>query len=101
MPAARKAVITGVGVVSPIGLGRDAFWQALLSGQSGVVPVTIELGTVPVKIGGEVKNFAPQKYVKPRKALKLMCRDIELGFAAATLAVEDAGLATDQVDSER
>lgn len=101
MPAARKAVITGVGVVSPIGLGRDAFWQALLSGQSGVVPVTIDLGTVPVKIGGEVKNFAPQKYVKPRKALKLMCRDIELGFAAATLAVEDAGLATDQVDSER
>jgi 3-oxoacyl-[acyl-carrier-protein] synthase II len=102
MPAARKAVITGVGVASPIGLGRDAFWQALLSGQSGVAAVTIvDLGTLPVKFGAEVADFSPQKYVKPRKALKLMCREIELGFASATLAVEDAELATDQVDSER
>ena len=101
MSAARKAVITGVGVASPIGLGRDAFWQALLSGHSGVAPVTVDLGTLPVTFGGEVEDFVPQKYVKPRKALKLMCRDIELGFASATLAVADAQLETDQVDPER
>jgi 3-oxoacyl-[acyl-carrier-protein] synthase II len=102
MSAAPKAVITGVGVVSPIGLGREAFWQALRSGQNGIRKVTtVDLGTLPVKFGGQIEGFDAKKHVKPRKAIKLMCRDVELGFAAATMAYEDAGLDGDQLDSER
>ncbi len=102
MSSAPQAVITGVGVISPIGQGREAFWQALLSGQNGIRQVTtVDLGNLPVKFGGQIENFDAKEHIKPRKAIKLMCRDVELGFAAATMACEDAGLDSDQVDSDR
>ena len=56
----RRVVVTGMGVVSPVGIGVDAFWNALLSGKSGVTPITeFDPTDFPVKIAGEVKDFDP------------------------------------------
>ncbi|KLU04488.1 3-oxoacyl-[acyl-carrier-protein] synthase, KASII [Rhodopirellula islandica] len=106
-------VITGVGVVSSIGLGREAFTQSLLQANSGVIELVdstvgdrnatarfkFEEGhsgpTQPesaVEIGAPITEFDPKQYVKPRKALKVMCREIQTSFAASQMAIEDAGL---------
>ncbi len=100
--ATHDVVITGVGVVSPIGIGRDRFWAALTEGRSGVKPIRAfaEAG-LPVCIGAEVEQFDPKEYVRPRKSLKVMCRDAQLGMAAATLACQDAGLKAGCVDPLR
>ncbi|MDP6445516.1 MAG: beta-ketoacyl-[acyl-carrier-protein] synthase family protein [Pirellulaceae bacterium] len=96
----KDILITGLGVTSPIGIGRDEFWESLLAGKSGVraLPEGTEL---PVHIGADVESFEPKLYVKPRKSLKVMCREVQLGYSAATLAVGDAGLDAAEVDSDR
>ncbi len=91
MNPSREVVITGVGVVSPIGIGREAFWQSLCEGRSGVGPLAVFDGTsMPVSFGAELKEFDARQYVRPRKALKVMCREIQTAFSAAMLAIEDA-----------
>ena len=93
MNPSREVVITGVGVVSPIGIGRQAYWQSLAEGSSGVAPLTLYDGkSLPVSFGAELKGFDARQYVRPRKALKVMCREIQTAFSAAMLAVEDAEL---------
>src|SRR4051794_28149666 len=65
----RDVVITGVGVVSPIGVGREAFWTSLLSGKSGVGPITrFDSSGLPVHFAAEVKDFDAKAYIKPRKS---------------------------------
>ncbi len=89
-------------MVSPIGIGRDRFWTALTEGHSGVRPIrAFAAAGLPVRIGAEVDDFDPKAYVRPRKSLKIMCRDAQLGMAAATLACQDAGLSAGMVDPER
>jgi len=98
----RDVVITGVGVVSPIGIGVDAFWQGLSTGTSGVAPISLfDASGLPVGFGGEVRDFEPKRHVRPRKSLKVMSRDIQFGFAAADEALTDAGVAEGSVDPER
>ena len=97
----KDVVITGVGVVSPIGIGRSAFWQSLLSGTSGIAPLARDFGEHPLTYGGELKDFDARSYVKPRKAIKLMCREIQSAFAAASLAVEDAQLDANATNPDR
>ena len=95
-------VITGVGVISPIGIGTDAFWHALLEGKSGVRPIDLfDANGLTVRFGGQVPSFDPKLYVRPRKSLKVMSRDIQFGFAAADLAIADAGISNDKLDPER
>jgi 3-oxoacyl-[acyl-carrier-protein] synthase II len=97
-----EVVITGLGVVSPIGIGREAFWAALVQGRSGVRSIGLfDATAMPVHIGGEVTDFQPAAYVSKRKSLKLMSRDAQLGVAASTLACHDAGLVRGGVDPER
>jgi len=84
-------VITGMGVVSPIGIGLDAFWASLREGRSGVRTLD-QFAECRVKFGGEVQDFDPKRYVKPRKSLKVMCREIQLAYAACAMAIEHAGL---------
>jgi 3-oxoacyl-[acyl-carrier-protein] synthase II len=102
MGRAREVVITGVGVVSPIGIGNNAFWSALVGGRSGVRTVRGEGGAPldPV-LHADVQDFDPKAYIRPRKSLKVMSRDIQLGFTAAELAAADAGLDDGSVDPER
>jgi 3-oxoacyl-[acyl-carrier-protein] synthase II len=102
MPAMRDVVITGVGVVSPIGIGTEVFWGSLASGTSGVGPITLfDTSSLPVGFGGEVRGFDPKQHVRPRKSLKVMSRDIQFGFAAADQALSDAGVGQGAVDPER
>ncbi len=88
-----EVVVTGMGVVSPIGIGQDEFYTALMEGRSGVSVIeSFEQTDLPMRIGAPVRNFEAKKYVKPRKALKIMCEPIKFGCAAASMATEQAGL---------
>lgn len=102
MSFARDVVITGLGVVSPLGIGREAFWTSLIEGRSGIRPsAMLTKVDFPVKIAGEVADFDGKQFVTPRKSLKVMCREIQFAYAAASLAMTDAGLATGTYDSDR
>ena len=102
MSQRRKIVITGLGVVSPIGVGKTPFWESLSAGQSGVSasPLLSESG-MPICAGGHVKDFDAKLYVRPRKSLKVMCHEIQMAVAAAAMAVEDAGLTPQSADPDR
>ena len=98
----REVVITGVGVVSPIGIGREAFAASLAAGRSGVRRLDLFVDSdLPAPIGAEVRDFDPKLYVRPRKSLKVMSRDIQFGFAAADLACADAKLRDHPLDPDR
>jgi 3-oxoacyl-[acyl-carrier-protein] synthase II len=102
MENSRDVVITGVGVVSPIGIGADPFWHALLAGESGIRPIDLfDSSGLTVQFGGQITGFDPKLYVRPRKSLKVMSREIQLGFAAADLAMADAGIVNDRLEPER
>lgn len=97
-----EVVITGIGVVSPIGIGREPFWESLLAGRSGIRPLGgFDVSELPTRIGGLVPDFDPRPFVAQRKSLKLMCRDAMLGIAAARLAWQDAAIADGAVAPER
>jgi 3-oxoacyl-[acyl-carrier-protein] synthase II len=101
-PSHRDVLITGLGIVSPIGIGRSAYWESLLSGKSGVGFISqFDASALPVAIAAEVRDFDPKEFVRPRKNLKVMARDSQLAVAAVELACEDAGLTSQQVDPER
>lgn len=99
----REVVITGLGVVSPIGIGRDAFWAALDAGQSGIreVPALAQARDVPLRLAGMFTDFDAKQYVQPRKTIKVMCREIQAAYAAAMIAMQDASLVKDQFDPMR
>ena len=89
----KRVVITGVGPVTPIGAGKNKFWNALMEGKSGVDLVTrFDTSDFKTKIGAEIRDFDPQDYgIKPKDA-KRMDLFTQYGVAGATLAIEDAGL---------
>ncbi|MDZ7617284.1 MAG: beta-ketoacyl synthase N-terminal-like domain-containing protein, partial [Patescibacteria group bacterium] len=92
MASGHQIVITGIGVVSPIGIGGDAFWASLRARRSGVRDLgLLQDPALPGTIGADVADFDPKRYVRPRKSLKVMSRDIQMAFAAADLACEQAG----------
>jgi 3-oxoacyl-[acyl-carrier-protein] synthase II len=98
----RDVVITGLGVVSPIGIGTKAFTASLRDGRSGVRPISLfDASGFPVRIGAEVADFDPKAYVRPRKSLKVMSREIQFGFAAADMAMTAAGLQQGQAEPDR
>ena len=89
--SSRRAVITGVGVLSPIGLDAAAFWQSLHEGRSGIRPITaFDPSTLPVRFAGEIPDFDAKNYVdkKDRRSLKMMARTIQLAVGAAQLALD-------------
>ena len=95
----RTVVITGIGPVTPVGVGRGPFWEALTSGRSGIDEITLfDASEFPVRIAGEVKDFDPAEWMD-RKAAKRTDRVVHLAVAAAKLAWEDAGRPA--VDPER
>ncbi|MFO1021705.1 MAG: beta-ketoacyl-[acyl-carrier-protein] synthase family protein [Planctomycetales bacterium] len=99
---ALRVVITGVGVVSPVGTGKDRFWDNLLQGRSGVDFLrSFPNMDLPSKFAAEVRDFDPLRYLKQKKMLKVMSRDIQLGVAAASLAFGDSGLKTGDYDPDR
>ncbi|TWT52747.1 3-oxoacyl-[acyl-carrier-protein] synthase 2 [Rubripirellula amarantea] len=106
--SARNVFITGLGIVSSIGIGKEAFFEGLLEKRSGVTSLAdrTDEGAVPRKqdldpknpaaglwIGAPILDFDAKLYVTPRKALKVMCREIQTSFAASQLSIKDAGVA--------
>jgi len=98
----KQVVITGIGLACPLGVGREAVWAAIESRQSGVRTLPwLEESGFPITIGGDVPDFEPKQYVKPRKSLKVMSRETQLAFAATELAWADADLDEVDLDPER
>jgi 3-oxoacyl-[acyl-carrier-protein] synthase II len=86
----RAAYVTGVGIVSPIGVGRKAFWSSLLANESGVGPITLfDPDGFEFRIAAECTDFDPKDFME-RKAAQRTDRFAQLGFATAKLALEDA-----------
>ena len=85
MPQPREVVITGLGVVCPIGVGVDAFWAALEAGTSGVDWLPEMRGQEsPFRYAARVKDFDARQFVQPRKTIKVMCLEIQTAYAAAS-----------------
>lgn len=102
MAQPRDIVITGVGVVSPLGIGVDAFRAGLAARKNCIGPLTIvETSALSLPFGAEIPDFDPKLYVTPRKTLKVMSRDITTAYAAAGMAMEAAGLAVGAMPPER
>lgn len=94
-------VITGLGVVSPIGIGKDEYWQALRSGKNGVARIThFDADIYPVKIAAEVKNFKADDWMDHKEARRTD-RVIHFTMAAGELAVKDSALDVSKLDKER
>lgn len=90
--ARRRVVITGLGIVSPVGNTVEEAWQNILAGRSGIAPITkFDTSTFPVQFAGEVKNFDISQYISAKDARR-MDDFIHFGLAAGIQAVRDAGL---------
>ena len=97
----RRVVVTGVGVVSPLGTGNRKNWDALIAGRSGIGLITrFDAAEMPVKIAGEVKDFVAEEFID-KKEIKKMDLFIQYSLAAAQFAMEDSGLVIDEVNAER
>jgi 3-oxoacyl-[acyl-carrier-protein] synthase II len=94
----RKVVVTGLGPLSPVAIGKDAYWQALREGKNGIGPITtFDLGDCPVTFGAEIKKFDPTLWMEGKEA-KRSDRVIQFAVAAAGMAVEDSRLDTASLD---
>lgn len=88
----RRVVVTGLGLVTPLGIGVESSWQGLMEGRSGINTITtFDSSDLPVHIAGEVKGFDPLLYIEP-KEVKKMDRFIHFAVAASTMAMDDSGL---------
>jgi len=102
MSSPREVVITGLGVVSPIGVGVDAYWRSLSSGRSGVKTVqSLPTEHLPVRIAGEITDFDGKQFITPRKSLKVMSREIQFAVASASMAIQHAEFNPGSVAPER
>ncbi|HSD21723.1 MAG TPA: beta-ketoacyl-ACP synthase II [Anaeromyxobacter sp.] len=97
----RRVVVTGLGLVSPVGIGVEESWAALVAGKSGIGPITLfDASTFPTRIAGEVKGFDPTKFMD-RKEVRRNDRFIQFALAAAEMAMKDSGLDMAKENPER
>jgi len=96
----KRVVVTGIGLVSPLGIGTEVNWQALMAGQNGIVRISrFEVADYSSQIAGEVKNFNPLDFMEKKEARK-MDLFIQYAMAAAQLAVEDAAIPLEDLEGE-
>jgi len=99
--AKRRVVITGLGIVSPVGLSVPESWENILAGKSGIAPIThFDVSAFSTRFGGSVRNFDPANYM-PAKDVKKMDSFIHYGIAAAKEAVSDSGLEVTEQNAHR
>ncbi len=97
----RRVVVTGIGLVSPVGIGTGANWDALLAGRSGIGRITrFDVSQFATQIAGEVKGFDPQQFVE-KKDVKKMDIFIQYAIAASQFAMDDSGLAVTPDNADR
>lgn len=97
----KRVVVTGVGVISPLGIGLAENWSAVTEGRSGIGPITkFDAESFPVKIAGEVKGFEPGKYIVP-KDIKKMDSFIHYALVCSQFAIADSGFEITEENTER
>ncbi|MGB9764324.1 MAG: beta-ketoacyl-ACP synthase II [Candidatus Saccharicenans sp.] len=97
----RRVVVTGIGLVSPLGLGKEANWSALLEGRSAISLISrFDTSRFSTRIAGEIKNFDAQQFID-RKETRKMDLFIQYAIVAAQLAVDDSGISAEQLKGER
>jgi 3-oxoacyl-[acyl-carrier-protein] synthase II len=97
----RRVVVTGVGMVTPVGLDTKTSWEGLIAGKSGIGPITqFDDKDIPTQIAGEVKGFDPAQYIEA-KEIKKMDRFIHLAIAASQMAMDSAKLPITPGNAER
>jgi len=95
----KRVVITGIGAISPIGIGKEAFWEGLVSGKSGIGPITaFDASKYPTRIAGQVNDFDPLQYIS-KKEVRKNDRFVQFALAATQMAMKDSNLVID--DSNR
>ncbi|MDU2065622.1 MAG: beta-ketoacyl-ACP synthase II [Sporomusaceae bacterium] len=97
----RRVVVTGLGAITPIGIGKDAYWESLMAGKSGITKITrFDASEYATQIAGEVKGFDPTNYIEKKEA-KRMDRCTQFAIAAAKMALEDAAIDLETEDRSR
>lgn len=97
----RRVAITGIGLLTPIGVGKDAFWNDLISGVSGIAPVdSFDTSEFPANLGAQVRDFQPQGFFRKLEP-DAVGRASQLAVAAAGLALQDSGLDLQTLDRRR
>jgi 3-oxoacyl-[acyl-carrier-protein] synthase II len=97
----KRIVVTGVGIVSPVGIGTEQTWAALRKGESGIGPITLfDVSRFPTRFAGEVKGFLPENYIA-RKDIKKQGRFIQFAMAATQFALEQSKLTISEDNAER
>src|SRR2546428_7109692 len=98
----RKVVLTGLGVVTPLGNDLEAFWRNLTKGVSGIRKIeSFDTSAYDCRIGGEVRDFDPKMFFKNPKDVRRTDRFAQMALAAARMAMEDAGLEAGRVKRDR
>lgn len=97
----RRVVITGLGAVTPIGMGKDEFWKNLEEGKNGIDNITLfDTAQHATKIAGEVKNFVPEDWLDKKEARRAD-RAVQFAVAAADMAIKDSGIDLESIDKEK
>ena len=97
----RRVVVTGVGLVSPVGIGTEQSWQAVLEGRSGVSQISLfDASAFPCRIAGEIRGFQPEQYLE-KKEIKKTGRFIQFAVAATDFALQCARLKIDAAGADR
>jgi 3-oxoacyl-[acyl-carrier-protein] synthase II len=102
--SSRRTVLTGIGLLSPLGLSAAATWEGICAGKSGVQRIqSFDASGLPVQIGGEILGFEPKVFIpkEGRKQVKVMARGIQLAVAAAQMALDDSGIDKTAIDPTR
>lgn len=96
-----RVVVTGIGIITPIGIGMDEYWESAIGGKSGVSAISrFNVENYPTKIAGEVKDFHPDEHM-PEELANNLSRYSQLGLAAAQMAVKDAKLDFSGIDKSK
>ncbi len=99
--AARRVVVTGTGLVTPLGTGVEKNWTALMAGRSGIAPISrFECSDFPTRIAGEVRDFVPEDWIE-RREIKKMDPFIQFAVASAQMAMDQSGLKIQPANADR
>lgn len=97
----RRVVVTGLGVISSLGIGKDEFWNNLIKGKSGISEIdAFDTSNYPTRYGGQIKDFQPEKFINKHK-VNLIGRASQLSIASSKLALQDSGLGLDKIQNEK